>query len=89
MSSTAIIKPAANSVTIGTTNTAIGYSFVRLVNSDTTNMALITLFDTLANTQAATVHMLPNSELIIEKARSDALTANLSNKVYGCAVARY
>jgi transcription elongation factor len=84
-----VIKAAANSVTIGTTNTAIGYSFVRLVNTDATNVALITVFDVVADAQVSTVHMLANSELVIEKARSDVLTANLSNKVFGVGCARY
>ncbi len=73
---TSTIKLLANSQAITTTNNSIGSAkLVRIVNTDTAT-ALITLFDTVANTQLGTITVGPSQELFLQKAKTDAIVSN-------------
>jgi hypothetical protein len=77
-----VLKPIANSVSVGTTNTAINYKLVYLVNTDTV-VSLISLFDPVANAQYATTYIPPNTGVGVQlKSANTLITANGSGKVF-------
>jgi len=76
-----IIQVRANSAAIATTNNSVNASkLVRILNTGAT-VALITQFDTVANTQTATYQMAANSVIILEKDATDVLTSNHATNV--------
>jgi hypothetical protein len=72
---TVIMKVLANTIAIGTANTIGSAKLVRIVNTDTV-AAMITIYDTVANTQVGTIPVMPNGEVYLTKKKTDALTSN-------------
>jgi hypothetical protein len=79
-----VIKVLANAVTI-TANANVGLArFVRVLNGDA-NLALITVSDTVANSQIGTYVLGVGAEVTIQKARTDVISSNNSS-TYGVKV---
>ena len=76
-----IIKVAGNTVAVNTTNTAVSYKLVRILNTDTVP-TLITVFDTVSNTQVGTFQIAPNADIVLEKRVTDVLTCNNATKAF-------
>ena len=75
------LKILANTIAVGTSNNSIGGAkLVSLLNTDTVN-GLITLFDTVANVQVATVQLAPNERFNLKKRTTDVITANNATKM--------
>lgn len=73
---TVIMKVLANTVAIGTANNTIGSARnIRIVNTDTV-AAMITIYDTNANTQIGSIPVMPNGDLYLSKRKTDAITSN-------------
>jgi hypothetical protein len=73
---TVIMKVLANTIPIGTANNTVGSArLLRIVNIDTV-AALVTVFDTAANTQISTIPVMPNGEVYLTKKKTDAITSN-------------
>jgi hypothetical protein len=73
-----IIKILANTVTI-TANTDLGSArLVRVVNLDA-NAALLTVSDTVGNTQIGTDVLAPGREVTLQKKKTDVVSSNNSS----------
>jgi len=80
------LKILANTIAVGTSNNSIGGAkLVSLLNTDTVN-GLITLFDTVANVQVATVQLAPNERFNLKKRTTDVITANNATKMLATAI---
>lgn len=75
------IKLLANSANVTTTNTTSVAKNLYIVNTDTVP-ALITVFDTVANTQYASIIIAAGGNFILRKAVTDVFTANNSTKCF-------
>lgn len=81
-----IIKVLANTVTVNTSNTSVGSHLVRLLNTDTV-FGLITIFDTIANSQIGTFQMVPNEVVYLQLRNGQVITGNNATKVFATPVA--
>lgn len=71
-----VIKVLANTVPIGTSNNLVSSArMLRILNIDTV-AAMVTVFDTVANTQLGTIPIAPNGIIYLSKKKTDAVTSN-------------
>ena len=82
-----VYKVLANTIPIGTSNNTLNSArMLRIINADTVP-ALITVYDTVANTQLGTLIMVKDEVITLSKKKTDAITSNNATLTFASRVA--